>query len=328
MNESIQNNSNTFNDVTQLERAFIDGKLGKFPQNIVVHDITYHYHDSTEYTWEEIITAAKKPMSIYTVTPSKENLATYEKHKTPDADDYNNPKRRVVLLWSVNRDMKIAPTAARFMTRHREMHVSTHGFNEGVELGFEDQITINNINNNQPIPCKIDTGADMCSLHAEDIRIVDDVVSFTINGKQYRMPLAGTQTIKQADSGHEKRPTVTFDFQLAGQIISGVECNLNDRSNMSPMLVGKNLLSQGDFTIDTELTEGYKESQMTEDDWSYLNEMFSDVMTPEPKLSDGSSSEEVENVIKFMLETDCSMKEVIHHIKQDVMVTLNKNIQY
>jgi len=328
--EKVQGSATSisYSDITHLEQTFRQKGLGKFPENILVQGINYHYHESTNYGWEDLIQAKKKAISIFTVTPSKDNLARFKQFETEDADDVNHPKRRLVLMWDVNRDMKIVPTAARFMTRYREMHVSSHGFNESIELGFTGQIVINNINGNQPIPCKIDTGADMCSLHAENVDIQNGSVTFIINGKQYRMPVSGSQTVKQADSNQETRPTVKFDIELSGQTISGVECNLNDRTGMSPMLVGKNLLAKGDFIINTNLTEGYVEPPMTEDDWSHITALLEHVTAPEPTHVSNVHQEDIDNILHYMLETDCSMKDLIYYIQLNAITTLNEDVTY
>ena len=123
---------------------------------------------------------------------------------------------------------------------------------ESVDISYDEQVVIQGINDDQPFTAKIDTGADVCSLHATDISVNIQMVSFTINNRQYKMPVHTIQSIKQADSNPEQRPVVMLDFTIAQQHIQHVECNLNDRSGMSSeLLIGRNLLDKRDFVIHT-----------------------------------------------------------------------------
>lgn len=328
MTDILTENDSSFATIQEVEQQFKSGRFSDIPQQFAVGDVVYRYSDSTDYGWEDIITNKRKAMSAFHLHPNKENVAKFEKVVSPDPDDTTRHQKMVVMLWGATRQLQMVPAAVRFITPHRKQQTGIRGIKEGVDIGYEEQITIHNINNNQPIRCKIDTGADMCSMHAENISVNGDEVTFTMNGKQYRMPIAGSQTVKQADSGTEQRPTVRFNVELAGQTISDVEVNLNDRSHMdSPILVGKNLLSKADFTINTYGTDDGMDESLSTEDWDHIATLFEDVEVPD-LMESAVSQSDVEAVIKMMLESNCSLRDVIYHIKQDSLKVVNEDVTY
>lgn len=124
-----------------------------------------------------------------------------------------------------------------------------------VKLSLEEPITIIGLNNEKPFNAKIDTGADMCSLHANGITIDQAHVTFKINGDTYKMLCHKVVEIQNAE-GIEKRPTVLFNVKMKNCDLSNVEFNLNDRSAMDcEVLIGTNLLKQTDFVIDVNESE-------------------------------------------------------------------------
>lgn len=328
MSDILTENEMNFASIQEVEQHFKSGKFQSIPQQLSVGGVVYRYSDSTEFGWEEIISNKRKAMSAFHVHPNNENMAKFNQVVSSDPDDTQTHQKMIVMLWGATRQLQMVPAATRFITSHRKDQVGIRGIREGIDISYQENITIHNINDNQPFPCKIDTGADMCSLHAENISINGDEVTFSIGGKKYRMPIAGKQTVKQADSGVEERPTVKFNVELAGQTISDVECNLNDRSHMdSPMLVGKNLLSKADFTINTYGTDDGMSESLTQDDWDHIATLFEDVEVPELTESVVSDAE-VESVIRMMLESNCSLRDVIYHIKQDSLKIVNEDITY
>lgn len=207
--------------------------------------------------------------------------------------------------------------------------MSTQQLQEGIEIGYEEPVVIHNINNGEPINGKIDTGADMCSMHAENIQVQNGNVQFSINGKVYRMSLARTQTVKQADSDTEERPVVKFTFELGGQTISDVECNINDRTGMSPLLIGKNLLSKADFNINTQdvnadagigLGEGVEDLEDVEGD-----DMLEPTDEIDPSVEDGEAPAQdelkderevaLQTAFDILLQHDCTVREMMEFLR-------------
>lgn len=106
-------------------------------------------------------------------------------------------------------------------------------------LGFSD-----------PIEGKIDTGAAQSSLHAEEIEVEGDRVTFVLNDRRYRTTVKSSQEVSSADGGAQSRPVVTLTLTISGKTID-VDVNLNDRSEMpQQLLIGQDVIKGADLVID------------------------------------------------------------------------------
>jgi ribosomal protein S6--L-glutamate ligase len=120
-------------------------------------------------------------------------------------------------------------------------------------VGFESEITLKRINDGQPLACKIDTGAGLCSLDAKNINVSDNIVTFDFNDSRYQIQLDRMIYIKKADHIKHERPVIRFTVDFAGQTFEDVEFTLADRENLKfPVLIGKNLLSLGKIAVKSE----------------------------------------------------------------------------
>lgn len=103
---------------------------------------------------------------------------------------------------------------------------------------------------------KVDTGADICSIHGTNIEIItkSKQVSFdseVLSDKRITMTYEDRQAVTTADGGVEYRPVVLLDVTIAGKKMSGIAFNINDRSNMThKVLIGQNALEKGRFLVD------------------------------------------------------------------------------
>lgn len=107
---------------------------------------------------------------------------------------------------------------------------------------------------------KMDTGALSCSLHAEDICIVDvdgvDKVCFRPAGNELvcEVELLEMRSVKDSGGHVTVRPFISTDLVLGGERLS-VELSLIDRAPMRhPLIVGRRAL-RGRFTVDAESVE-------------------------------------------------------------------------
>ena len=104
---------------------------------------------------------------------------------------------------------------------------------------------------------KVDTGADVSSLHVDHWHIdnVKKTVSFsskalTGGDTVITLPLQDQQAVKSAGNGVKYRPIIALDVKINGKLLNNVLFNLSDRTGMEyPVLVGKNILERGKFTI-------------------------------------------------------------------------------
>jgi hypothetical protein len=101
------------------------------------------------------------------------------------------------------------------------------------------------------ITAKVDTGADMCSLHAEHIALNENekTVTFECFGKKYKAWYKHTMKIKNAN-GDDHRAVLILNVVVDDAMYENVEITLADRSAMSnEFLVGRKLLEQMNATI-------------------------------------------------------------------------------
>jgi len=101
-----------------------------------------------------------------------------------------------------------------------------------------------------PIEGKIDTGAAQSSLHAEEIEVEGDRVTFVLNDRRYRTTVKSSQEVSSADGGQQSRPVITLSMTISGKQID-VDVNLNDRSGMpQQLLIGQDVIKGADLVID------------------------------------------------------------------------------
>jgi RimK family alpha-L-glutamate ligase len=104
---------------------------------------------------------------------------------------------------------------------------------------------------------KLDTGNSVKTLvmHADDLVVKNDKVTFTSHGREYTMKLYGIKKIRlNGDNGLEERPMVMLDFTFNGVIHKNVTFTLDDRSTKTTeVLVNKDWMIDNSFIIDPSL---------------------------------------------------------------------------
>jgi hypothetical protein len=103
---------------------------------------------------------------------------------------------------------------------------------------------------------KVDTGADLCSLHVDMWKAnePEKTVTFRIDSMSphnFTTKLERFQAIKTVTQEVTYRPVIKLNVIVNDKIINEIEFNLNDRSNMdNQVLIGNNLLVAGKFMIE------------------------------------------------------------------------------
>ncbi len=113
-----------------------------------------------------------------------------------------------------------------------------------------EKIIIKRIGDESPLEAKIDTGADSCCLHGENITIFPDkmMVTFTYQDKSYQMWIQRLVNIKQSNMT-KQRAVVVLDVEFLGKPYQ-IETSIADRSDMAyEFLIGKNLLAAANVVI-------------------------------------------------------------------------------
>ncbi len=168
---------------------------------------------------------------------------------------------------------------------------------------------------------KVDTGATVCSLHADNYQINGPSISFKcspLSDNIITVPLKAKHAVKSPDGGTVYRPVIELDVKINGKTITNVEFNLNDRSHMDqPVLIGQNALQAGKFYVDPTIKE-----QASKIDW----EMLQEISIAAPMLSRDYNEEAVSAFYEFMLESDVTFKDLVHHIKRQVIESFDEEM--
>lgn len=169
---------------------------------------------------------------------------------------------------------------------------------------------------------KVDTGAGMSSLHADDWKVdsSQQKVKFkapSLSDNWITMIYDEMQAIRTAGDGVEYRPVVKFTIKINGQTIEDAKFNLNDRSEMdSPILIGENILKDGDFVIDPS-----KEGVTTnENAWEVIDQQAQ--LVKQPAQIDETytyNKEQAEKIYNTLVESDISMSDLIKYIQSQLL---------
>ncbi len=101
------------------------------------------------------------------------------------------------------------------------------------------------------LDAKIDTGADSCSMHCDDIEVEGENVIFTLHdevhpayhGKRLTLPIYKVKNVKSSNGSIEERVFVKSMVKLGCKTYEA-EISLTNRENMKyPMLIGRRFLS-------------------------------------------------------------------------------------
>ena len=89
---------------------------------------------------------------------------------------------------------------------------------------------------------RVDTGATRCSLHAEDIVVDFNYVTFKHAGARHKIKLEKLKNVKSA-SGNTSRPVIMLSYTWNDKIYRDIETTLIDRSKLKfKLLIGRNLI--------------------------------------------------------------------------------------
>ncbi len=309
---------NTFNTISDLSKQFKMGNIPTLPNIILVDGVEFKYIKEVN-------------VDMHT------SLLSINGHKCSVI--YESTDSFVVFAWNVNEKLQIVPSTVlsipRVVNEVNDRDIARH-YDEKT-IGRSLDVVIMGLNNNQPIKCKVDTGAELCSLDASDIKIVPsdesgkELVKFTFNDKIYTIALVQQQGVQTADGGINYRPVVNLSVKINGQVYSDVLFNLNDRSDMpDPILLGLNFLQQTDCFIDPKKESA--DNEISSDDLLNIVKVCEEYSVVIDELPNEDKKIINEAQIKDLLEAiytnpDVTLADIIQHMKSDTLRVL-ENIQY
>lgn len=275
-----------FNNIEDLKKAFLVGNV-KFEKSMTVSGVEYRRLQTTKHSLEEMLCDGYKALFVYSLRPSEKNIS---KEKSAGLHDW------IIFMWGFDKKLRLIPYDVRSTTRSRG-RVEHRGLGESFREISQDRIIPDKVKviiidlpvANELIG-KVDTGADICSLHAENIEIDrgSQKVSFNcppLSSNRFTVPLAETQVVRTPASEETvNRPVISLNLKIADKGLKDIKVNLNDRSNMDqPFLVGQNALEAGNFIIDPNII---KEQLDIEELLDVLTEESKkDTVDDQPKIS-------------------------------------------
>jgi hypothetical protein len=157
---------------------------------------------------------------------------------------------------------------------------------------------------------KVDTGAELSSMHVDEFNINADMVSLKcgiISNNTFRLPLTRMVGVMNSDGQSEERPVVTIQISINDNTQMNTEFSLNDRSkNQDQVLIGQNILKAGNFVVDP------NQDQVKE------NDEFEVVIGTNPINVDASSEEKPETP-----KEECCPKKQIRDYLNKISVLLD-----
>lgn len=297
-----------FKDLEDLKNTFLAGKF-KIEDEIHVSGIRFRKRISPEFKMDDIINNNYKGLVIY-ARNEKDKVQT----KVVGLDEW------IMLLWASPGRMRILPYDTRTISQARAggRRITEDGMQKYKKpdniIGSTVEVKVTSLPGSGVIKGKVDTGATICSLHADNYKINREAGTITfmspeLSRNELTVPMVDQQSVKSADGGSEYRPVIELNIKVNGKIVNNVKFNLNDRSHMEfTMLVGKNALGDGKFLIDPRMDESNEE----EFDLTALQEELRQEVWVE------SPQKDITELYTLIKESDATFADIIRHIRTDV----------
>ncbi len=314
-----------FKDLEELKTAFLAGSV-RFDESeyhsIFVSDAEYRKHKSTNHSLEDMLCKGFKAFFVYTLRPNEENK---EKEKAAGLHDW------IIFLWGFDKKLRMLPYDVRSTTRSRatmaHLGEAFKEIDQSRIIPDRVKVMIIDLPVANELVGKVDTGADICSLHAENIDVdrANQKVSFDcppLSSNRFTVPLADTQAVRTPSSQETTyRPVISVNLKVGDKGLKDIKVNLNDRSNMDqPFLVGQNALEAGNFIIDPNII---KDSEDLDDLFNTLTEATMSETVDQPTIS----AEDAAKVFDIFEGSDLTLDELIKVLRTEAINRL-KDISY
>lgn len=300
---------NSYQSLDQLKSAFMAGKI-PFPENISVNGMEFRLRGSSEFSFEEMAIKGYNGIIIYSC-----GLQRRDEALAAGLDVW------LLFVWSFGNNDVMHPTDVRPTTPQQSQSDMREDINEANApsrdnlIGDKVTVRFTTLPGTNPLKGKVDTGADLSSLHVDKWSVNGNKVQFVssaLSPNTITMTLHDHQAVKSVN-GIQYRPVIELNIRINDRLISGVLFNLTDRSSMEyPVLIGQNALERGKFLIDPSIRE---DEDLEDIDWELLHEEVADVV---PASVNEYNPEKVQEVYNLLKDNNISFNDLIRHIKTDV----------
>lgn len=281
--------------------------------------------NSTTGSFDDYLRGVKKGAIIYSVKPRQRDLL-----RERDLQEW------IVFVW-LPHNGSIVPADVKTTSRARFEHTMVNEADEADpnHIGITSEVKFTQFPGSPTLKARVDTGATVSSLHAEQWKVNNGQVSFIcpeISKNVMTVPLSDQQAVRSADGGTEYRPVIETNVNVNGKLLQGVKFNLNDRGQMKyPVLIGRNILEVGKFLINPQMEgEVGEEGEdvlpvLTEEDWTTINEAIADVELPQELNI--HTPEEVSQLLNTLAESNVTFKQIVRHLRGEITESV-KTLSY
>jgi len=290
-----------YKSLSKLKSDFRKGNF-EFPEEMNVNNIRYRIGESFESKILDMIKNSRKSILLYS-TPFTEQA------KNAGLDTI------LVFVWGFNNRHKMVPIDVRPTHRSRVLNnVNEAGFDNGNTVSISKErivgdvvdVVVTSIPGTQPMKGKIDTGADVSSMHADSWKINNGQVTFKtpeLSEHELTVPVLEKQAIKLSNGDMSYRPVIEMNIRINNIQLTNCMFNLNDRGSMTyPMLIGQNVLEAGKFMVDPTINDpDAPTNEVLDIDWDGIME---DINAIEYDDSD--------------FETETSAQKIIDYINKEI----------
>jgi hypothetical protein len=285
-----------FKNIEEFSKAFVNEDFLLDPK-VEVANQTFNLNVRSKTAVTEAF-AGKKPIVIYTCEGATSQLICF----------WTSKGNSVVPGGAILSDKSIFKTGEELVV---EMNGEKITIRPDQLIGDIATVKFTSFSSPRELKAKVDTGATISSLHADNYKINGNTVTFTctpLGPNSVTIPLKTQHAVKSPDGGTNYRPVVELNVKVNGKLMNNVLFNLNDRGNMDqPVLIGQNILQAGKFFVDPSRNE------TVELDLSELEKLIEDV---EPEANDA-----IQEIYQKMLDSNVSFRDLVRHIKSEVIKT-------
>lgn len=305
-----------YNSLNDLRTSWLSGEF-EYPEEFNIGGVVFKRRISPPISFEDVVIHNSKAYVMY---------ATSAPHKEEAKELGLN--QLIIFVWGVEKNAVI-PFDVRSVSPHR-FHSNSRVMEQQERIGDVVILKIFLPSGAAAVKGKVDTGAEISSLHADKFEISNGTVRFVnkeLSDNVISAPLAEKQAVKSADGGVEYRPVIELDIEINGKPVRRALFNLNDRDHMDySCLVGQNVLEKTNFLIDPKINDVQEDEWMDEEwlipeaeelsiDITALNEEFKDI---EPiKLESAIQTEKAAALYKALEESNITFQDLVRFIRTD-----------
>jgi len=290
-----------YESIEQINNLFKTGKM-QLPKDLYIHGYHYNLLKGISYPVDEMMDKRFKMFLIYNVDPKAKNTEEWNQ-LGPNLEEW------LIFIWALTPTLTISP--ARAVTAKKriampDLETAEKALAENQNI-IPDTVDVMFQSFNKTIQGKIDTGADMTSLHCTGWKKVKpNVITAQIpdlSENLIRLDVIKEIMVKTSEGKDKIRPVVSLKIEIAGKAMDA-EMNLNNREGMSEkLLIGQKVLEKGKFLVDPSVQKETSESI----DWEGLQDDYKDIEVEHDFI----------NITEEMLMKQISLDDIIKYLNKE-----------